>query len=441
MDNGAQKETISLSLICFYAGTLIISLTTFRPVASFFNASDTLFLLSMILLVIHLLYEGKSPLRVFVHNNPFFYPFLVFALGALMSLIHSDALGTALTVIGKYIFLFCIWLPAGIYLLNSPRRISGMLVVLLAAALVPLIPGISDYYFDTRITAAIDRLLAMNLQNPTPHGGRFGSVMGHPNNFGFMLVVVFPVAIWLAISIEAIWKKCLALLFLCLLLAGGLVTGSRSMALAMSIQIIFFLVFLPLKTLKQKIAYFLAFIFLITGLVMLTVKAKPVILMDRFVEMATYELGEYEPDVGRIDYMLEAWKAIRAHPFAGIGVEHTGVGVEAIGVHNTILRLGAGIGIWGVIFSCWIYLLAFARGIKNLRMAHRAGNRYYASVSFVLLASLVGWSVVDMVQPQFYDRFKFVTLTMIFSLSSLIDRDEAGVPSFPLKRFEAPANA
>jgi len=429
LDTDAQKETISLSLICFYAGTLIISLTTFRPVASFFNASDTLYLLSVILLIIRMLHEGGSPLKLFVRDNPFFKPLLIFLLGAILSLINSGDTNAALTVMGKYVFLFGFWLPAGIYLLDSPGRVKGMMVVMIAAAMVPLIPAICDYYFQTTITVTIDRLLSMNLAFPEPHGGRFGSVMGHPNNFGFMLVVVFPIFLWSIFFAKVWFTKIQGLLFLCLLVAGSLVTASRSMALAMTIQFIFFMSLMPQRRLKEKIAYFLVVLLLTTGTLILAIKERPVILVDRFMEMASHEIGEYEPDSGRIDQMIEAWRAISNHPIIGIGVESTSADLERLPVHNTILRLWAGIGICGLVFICWVYAIAFIEALTNFRKASRLKTNQPAPLAFVVLVALMGWLFVDMVQPQFYDRFKFVILILLFSLSRSIEAAGAASPS------------
>lgn len=439
MDTCQKRAPVSLALTCFYAGTLIISLITFRPVAPFFNGSDTLYLLAVVLLLIRLLHEGKSPIQVFVRDNPFFKPLIVFLFGATLSLINSSNLIAAATVIGKYIFLFGIWLPVGIYLLNTPRRIKWMLIMLIAAALVPLIGTIGDYYFQTRMTVAIDRLLAMNLENTIPQDGRFGSVMGHPNNFGFMLVVVFPVSLWMVFLIRRLHARICGLFFLCLLLTGSLVTASRSMALALSLQALFFMVFMPYHAFKQKAVYFLFLMLLAGGVLALAVKARPVIIVDRFMEMAAHELGEYEPDIDRIEFMIEAWRAICAHPIAGLGVENTAASLEVIGVHNTILRLWAGNGVWGLVFICWIYLLAFHRALTNLKKTIKTKSEF-AFISFLLLVSLIGWFSVDMVQPQFYDRFKFVTLILLFSLSGVI-KAEADTPCLPVKNFVQPAYA
>jgi hypothetical protein len=287
----AQRMPLSLALAFFYAGTLVVGLTTFRPVASFFNGSDTLYLIAVLLLVIRLLHEGQSLISVFVRRNPFFKPLLVFLFGATLSLINSDDLMVASIVMGKYIFLFGIWLPAGITLLDTPRRIKWMLVVLVAAALVPLIPAIGDYYFQTRITVVIDRLLSLNLEHTAPHGGRFGSVMGHPNNFGFHVGGSFPGLSLAAFFVRTLYIKIFGLLFICLLLTGGLITASRSMAVAVSVQALFFIAFMPQHSIKQKTSY-LIFLLMLAGTVLaIAAKAQPLIILDRFLETTAYELG------------------------------------------------------------------------------------------------------------------------------------------------------
>jgi O-antigen ligase len=375
----------------------------------------------VILLIIRLLHEGHNPLQVFIRNNPFFKPLLIFLVGAFLSLINSSDLGAAATAMGKYIFLFGFWLPAGIYLLNTPQRVKFMLIVLIAATLIPLIPAICDYYFQTRMTVIIDRILSMNLEHNIPHLGRFGSVMGHPNNLGNILIVIFPFSFWLIYFGRTLSIKLSGILFLCLLLVGSLVTASRSSVGAMIIQTIFFITFVPQLKLNQKIAYaFFLFVF-ISIVLLVVVKARPVILFDRFVEMSSYEFGEYEPDLERIEYISEAWHAILAHPLSGTGVENTVPNLEVFGVHNTILRLWVGIGALGLIFICWIYLLAFHTAFINIFLAVKYKIYDFAPIAFLYLVSFIGWFLVDMVQPQFHNRFKFITLIMLFSHSGIIN--------------------
>ena len=407
----------------FYAGTLIISLTTFRPVAPFFNGSDTFYLVAVVLLVIRMLHQGQSLVQVFVHNNPFFKPLLVFLFGATLSLINSSDLSAAATVIGKYIFLFGIWIPTGIHLLDTPRKIKWMLVVLVGAALVPLIPAISDYYFQTGMTATIDRLLSLNLEYTTPHAGRFGSIMGHPNNFGFMLVVAFPISLWLIYFGKTLRVKFFGILFVGLIVLGGLATASRATAIAIAVESVIFMVFVPRCGIKRKSVSFFVLFAIMGSVLFVAIKTKPIIVADRFMEMAAQELGEYEPDSGRIDLMVEAWQAFRTHPISGMGAEITATSLDIIGVHNTILRLGAGIGILGLIFISWFYLLSFHAAFRNLSWGERTDNLSYMSISFFILVGLIGWFLVDMVQPQFYDRFKFINLILLFALPGAISAE------------------
>ena len=424
----AASSPISLSLIFFYTGTLLISLTTFRPVASFFNASDAFYLLAILLLTIKLLHAGENPLRLFTRDNPFFKPLLIFLLGATLSLTNSADLTTALIVIGKYVFLFGIWLPSGIRLLNTPQRINTMLFVLVAAALVPLIPGISDYYFHTRMTVVIDRVLNMNMEHPIPLEGRFGSVMGHPNNFGFLLVVVYPVALWLIFYHQDARCKWMGVVFYAALLFGCMVTASRSAIIAMAVQSVCFLAFMPHYRHRWKIAAFALLVVFSGTVLLITIKTQPVVILDRFIEMSGYNIGEYEPDLERIDYVKKALWDIRDHPLTGTGAEDAAVGPD-IGVHNTVFRLWASIGLWGLIFAFWVYGQALFSGFLLIKQKLRAGERESASVAFLLLISIGGWILIDMVQPQFYDRFKFITLILLFSLAAQSRKAIASLPA------------
>ena len=419
-----SSNILSLSLISFLAGTILINLIQFRPIASFFNGSDSLYLLSAFLLVIRLMRCGVNPIQMLIKNNPFFFMLLIFLWGSILSLINSSNIFAALIIITNYVFLLGVWIPTGIYLFDDLKKIKLLIHIVLIASIIPMVPAISDYFFKTSITIAIDSLLNLNLPSTIPHAGRFGSIVGHPNEFGLMLVVAFPISLWKAYSCRHFLSRGIGLIICIAIWVCSLITGSRSTMAAIFIQVLVFSIMNRGTSLPKKIIKNIFFMIIFSVTLISTIAFRPIVIFQRFIEMANSEPGEYEPDFERIESINSAFKKIRENAICGIGVENVGPSLK-LPVHNTIIRLWASIGVSGLIFALLFYLKPWRTGRKIYLYLHARRDIETENMFVAVMCSTAGWMIMDMVQPLFHNRIKFITLILLFSIYKLSNTELA----------------
>ncbi len=420
----SEKAKVSLSLVFFYLGTFLISLTTSRIGGELFNISDLFYLLSTILLCAHLLVTKTSINKVFIKDNPLLFPLLVFLLGAILSMLNSIHLRDSLIMIGKYVYLFGIWLPLGIFLLDGINKIKMLLLSLILASLIPIFINISDYFFNTEMTATLNNILKLNLKIIDPLEKRFGSIMGQPNNFATLLTIVFPIGLGILMLGKRLFIRFLGLIYLFGILISFIITGSRSCLLAVALESAL-LPYLIIDKGKIKVIVISLFMtFSILYLIHLSTSIFPQSPLERLYTMMRVGIGFYEPDIERIVSIKQAWIFIKDNPINGIGVEHTSAITEKLYVHNTILRLWASLGIFGLIAVLWFYAKPILIGI---RLQKKAIDRKSQKISAIIITSMAGWMLFDMFQPQFHNRVKWIIVIALFSMLAIYRRNTSDI--------------
>lgn len=409
----------NIPLILFYMGTLIISLPTFRPGGEFFNGSDLLYLLSAITLILQLLYYKQNIFNILVKNNILITPLILFVFGAILSLSNTIDVMAGIRVTIQYFFLFGIWFPLSVYILDSLKKVKVLLAILVIASLCPLLISISDYFFHTKITYFLNALLNLNLNSVTPVWGRFGSIMDHPNNLGIFLISVFPLSLWLIVGKNQIHLKVAGAFYLVCILICSITTGSRSVILAIFCQTVIFFFIRYSRLLGKRI--FVLFLFctlivLIGSLGSRYIRNDPI---TRLKDSVTGGIGNYDADIGRIDSVKESFDLVIKHPIAGIGVDAAGARLDNIFVHNTILRLWVSTGILGLVAAILFYIKPLITALKlriNLIRKNMISENEMLSVAFTMT---IGWVLSDLVQPQFHNRIKWISVVIICSLVAI----------------------
>lgn len=420
----SYKYQISLSLIFFHLGTLLISLTTFRVGRSFFNGSDLFYLISALLLIGITLSSKGDFYTVFIKNNPLLLPLLIFLFGAVLSMMNSADPKNAAIAIGKYAFLFGVWLPIGISLHDSVTKVRWMLIILVVASLLPITTCLSDYFLHTKMTAYLDHVLNLNLGTPYPSRYvRFGAVMGHPNNFAVFLTVVFPIALWGALFSKGAFLRFCGVAYLMSVLSCVLISGSRGCFVAISLQ---FALFYNLMSKRGRLSSIMIS-FIIGAAMFVAFQASLVFFpqspLARLETMLTMKIGTYAADIGRVESLRQALIYIQEYPIAGIGVEHADKMTQKLSVHNTLFRLWASLGIFGLVSYLWFYGKPLWIGFRRMY------NVFYTdfgkrSMIVIILCSIIGSILFDMTGPQFHNRVKWILVIGLFALWNIETRKE-----------------
>ena len=406
-----------IPLILFYLGTLLICFTTFRLGGVFFNASDLCFLLSVLVLFTNLLINKKSDfLNIIIHYNPLVMPLVLLFYSGLLSLVNTNDLSAGFRVFFQYLFLFGVWIPFSIYELDDIVKIRNIFIVLVLASLIPISVGLSDYFLQTTITSFLNGLLALNLDTVVPEWGRFGNVMNHPNNFGVLLIIVFPLSLWLQTENNKLWIKLFGFVYFISIVACSSTTGSRTVLIAIIFQfIVYHFFFLPQQTSRQLIQLIAIGVISILVLTFITHNTENS-AMERLSISLSGDIGEYGADIDRVASMSEAFTLIKRHPLAGVGIDTAGSNLKTLFVHNTIIRLWAGMGIGGLFSVLMFYILPLKAIYVFWQQIKRTENRQITTMLSVLISMISGWMLADMVQPQFHNRIKWVTIILLYAL-------------------------
>ncbi|MDM8548992.1 O-antigen ligase family protein [Desulfobacterales bacterium HSG2] len=405
---------INLSLIFFHIGTLLISLTTFRLGGEFFNGSDLFYLLSALLLFVNVLVSKGNLHKLFIRSNPLLIPFLIFLFGSVLSMMASDDIRTALISTGKYIFLFGIWLPCGIFLFDSVRKVRWMFIILAIASLLPITTCLSDYLLHTKMTAYLDQLLNLNIKTASENT-RFGGVMGHPNNFSVLLVIVFPIAISVTLSSKTVFLRICGGIYFISVLTCAMITGSRAGILAFALEL--FLSYILIVKRKNFFS-FMIFLLIIVSVVQATLTLFPQNPFARMKIMLKTDIGKYRPDVERVESMKQAMKYAWEYPITGIGVEHTATLTSKLFVHNTVVRFWASIGIFGLISCLWFYGKPLIICFKSIYKTFK-NDFDKRSMMIIILCGFSGSLLFDMTAPQFHNRVKWILVIGLFALLNI----------------------
>jgi O-antigen ligase len=414
---------INLSLVFFSLGTLFISLTTFRLGGEFFNASDLFYLISSILLIIYLIIAKESLYMVFIKGNPLLTPLLLLVIGGVLSMFNSSTTELNATALGKFIFLFGVWLPVAIYLHDSETKTKFLLIMVAVAALLPILSCLSDYFMHTRITSYLNHMLKLNIESPDKIiFSRFGSVMGHPNNFASLLVVVFPISLWLILFARSLCFKLCSVGFLIGVVISLLICGSRASLVAIFAQIIIFYALLLRKR-------WMSFIVVLTLGIMLMLNLQyisdyfPQSPIKRIATMITFDLGQYRPDINRVSSLEQAVGFIMEHPISGVGIGHAAKMTDKVYVHNTLFRFWASVGVFGLVAFLWLCGKPLYLGF--VKMHHLFKDDYEQRMILVtILCAVTGSFIFDMFAPQFQSRFKWICVAILFSMWNIKSRKE-----------------
>ena len=418
----SHKYQISLSLVFFHLGTLLISLTTFRVGGPLFNASDLFYLISALLLIGITLGTKGDFHTVFIKNNPLLLPLLIFLFGAVLSMMNSADPRNAAIAIGKYVFLFGVWLPLGISLHDSVTKVRWMLIILVVASLLPITTCLSDYFLHTKITACLDQVLNLNLVTPYPtRDARFGAVMGHPNNFAVFLTVVFPIALWGALFSKGVLLRFCGVTYLMSVLTCVLISGSRGCFVAVTLQ---FALFYNLMSERGRLSSIII-TFVIGAAIFVVFQASlaffPQSPLARLDTMLSMKIGAYRADIGRVESLRQALSYIQEYPIAGIGVEHTAKMTQKLYVHNTLFRFWAGVGIFGLVSYLWFYGKPLWIGFRKIYNV--VGTDFEKrSMIVIILCSIIGSILFDMTGPQFHNRVKWIFVIGLFALWNIETR-------------------
>ena len=218
----------------YYLGILFIAQTIWRPLLSF-TVSDLLFLISLILTIVIMLYREKSEFRL---HPSFLFGLFVFSIGGIISSSTSKMPMESLVAVAKYLYLIGIWFWLGTVILRDETHIYTAIFLWSLSAAFTSAGAIAQLVWGDVIPGV------------SPASGRMTGLTEHVNDLGGVTCVVLMPALTLAgHGATGILRKYCLYMFTLLITSGLILSVSITGFVA---AIISFLIFVIISRARIK---------------------------------------------------------------------------------------------------------------------------------------------------------------------------------------------
>ncbi len=313
--------------------------------------------------------------RIVLSGLPYFRPFILFLLSALISVVLSISPMTSLRDFAELTTLLFVFLIAA-NTLGTPTGLKKLVAVLAISCVVPLATALYQIILGTGTeTWGIKRVM-----------GTFV----HPNGLAFYLLLIIPFLIVLIDSPTSGRRLGTAMkLSVFLLLGVSLIALVSTYTRAAWIGFIIELIVLFLLG-QRRIPLFIALI----GI--LAVVTAPSIIMRA--------KGIYEPQTSSLFWRLDLWEQLLpmalSRPLTGYGIgtslqlsDFVSAANLPVVPHNDYLRVLLEMGIPGLVIfiSCWLAMISFVRRFFQNQQSSSREKKY----SLAFLAAIIGFMTVS----------------------------------------------
>jgi len=286
------------------------------------------------------------------------FPFILFFLALLISIIFSIEKINSLKELYKYVSGILIFLTA--ISLNYEDRIRIVKVIILSGFLISLL-AIYQYFFGFRHILdylAKERITVSSFTLDYIQTGRVFFPFVTPNTLAGYLIMIIPLAlthknkIWFIIplSFALLLTKSLSALLSLLLSLGVYFYLSRLCAQEQDLKC----------KLERKKVIFLFGLLIIIGLV--------------FMARSTTQKQHLKPifsTVMRLNYWKDTLSVIKTKPLTGLGIGNFNLKLSRY-AHNSYLQIWAEAGILGITSFLWLLTYILKSALKNIKVSlHR----------------------------------------------------------------------
>jgi len=123
----------------------------------------------------------------------------------------------------------------------------------------------------------------------------------------------------------------------------------------------------------------------------------------------------------RLMLVNESWALIAHSPVIGYGMDQgdaklvRSFWLSEFSVHNAMLKMWVGGGVFAFLGSLVAYGYGFRLAISQSSLFLRGQGEWHR---MALAASMVGWMLIDMIQPTAFNRFSWISVAMLYGLSA-----------------------
>ncbi|HEY7031519.1 MAG TPA: O-antigen ligase family protein [Thermomicrobiales bacterium] len=389
-----QRPTLMLPRAFYYVGAVLITGLVLR-VTSFATLSDWFFLASLLSAVAIQLLHGKLSFSGLPQG--LMIGLAIFASGAFISSLNAASPLASIAVLLRFVYLMVSWFWLGALLLKTPRHVKTAIVCWAASAALSGMASLAQLRFGDVIPGT------------SPAWGRMTGLAYHYNDLGSSAAVaVVPALIVPSLLATRLQKLVGAIVFLPLIAAGLILSGSVGAMTATSVGILLWLVMgrLGPKSILIGLVAGLSILLLLT-LQQDAGAPSPLQRLHGTTNTNSQNCSVCE----RIVTYHAAWDAIGRSPFIGAGM--TTVTATGSEVHNMLLGAWFEAGLLGLIGMVVILVSVGLTGIGAVRGAR---SREEWVICLALLTSFVCFVVVGMATPILFQRFGWMSTGLLLAM-------------------------
>lgn len=414
---------LRLVRIVYYLGAASIGFLTVRPALGF-TASDWVFLLSLLLLV----------LAMTVHDAPrdYLVPSMItlgvvlFAAGGLVSTTNAVDAEASLLVVIRMLYLTLVWFWLGTVVLQTRAHVRNALVAWVCSAALSSGGAVAQFFYGDVIPGGS---LAW---------GRMTGFTPTFNHLGGLAATAFVPALMLAVDSRRSSLRLVGAAATALIGAGLLLSGSVGGLLAASAATVFWL---AVRGLSLQVVVGLGAVvgsaFVLMSATGVTNAPSPVERISRVTSAEEAAAGTGGTFYTRLDGYGKAWSRIHEQPFVGVGLDDASSAKElgdpdvAHNIHSILINPWFSAGVFGLVGMLLLLYGAFACGLTTLRLTSAQDRSLVAA----LLAGLLAFAIFAMGEPILFVRYGWFPTALLIAVRAQYIR--AGL----LERRRAPSRS
>ena len=403
------------STFLFITATLLLSLNLVRPFG--LAISDWLYFgaLGFGLLETFLLQRRHAPCW---WQNQFFWAVALILFGALISTINSQSWGVALVEIFQQIFVMTLFVSLAWIMVRRGKTTPILLAFILSGVLAAGI-AVIDYLTSSRLGPFLSGTPNLQLW------GRFAGPLGHPNKFGYFIVLTTLLSIGQLLNINSTRSTLLLRLLWNAVIAvqafGVYLSGSMTAYLGLLTGVVIF-IFSSKTNFSRTTKTFGMVASAAVLIVAFWFIADPTQMNGRqsLRENSIYQAFnrvQTSTAESRLATYAQAWDQVVRNPWFGVGYDQISTsGVSAssrfldFSVHNPLLQIWYTGGLFA--FLGWLALYALIGWMAFDILRNRTDQTSFPQ-ALTLAATTLALLLMDQFQDSIYQREKWLVVGLL----------------------------
>lgn len=401
-----------ISPFLFVAGTLLISLNFFR--FGGIAISDWFYLFSTGFAILETMSIDKKNQVCWFGNKYLPYVGLII-FGAILSLFRTENISVAFIELVQFIFVSTLFISL-IWILVRRGKIQTILKAFVFSGFFSAGISIIDFLIGSSIGPLLSYKPDLLLW------GRYAGTLGHPNKFGFFLVITALLSTYFIAS-NIKWRRLFWIICFVVHLIGIYLSGSLTAYIGLCIGLFWILFLRRWKTsLAFRIitGFILLFIIFIGGVISLFPEVESIpIPENQTIITVTLDRVQSITAESRLILYKESFQSIMKNPIIGYGFDQLSTsGISYYQrylsgtVHNAILQ----IFYLGGFFSFLGLILIYANlTTASIRTVQQTTSNNQQHLLIYISAAVIAIIIMDQFQDAIYQREKWLAIGLFIS--------------------------